>query len=76
MSDSDPSARELREKYQILFVENSRLREEIGLLKARLRDGFLPAPLPGMQNTRISETPVGGQTRESLFSSRVRGEDP
>lgn len=34
MGDNDPSARELREKYQALLAENGRLREEIGLLKS------------------------------------------
>jgi regulator of replication initiation timing len=46
MSDNGSSARELREKYQKLFAENGRLREEIRQLQARLRDESSPAPAP------------------------------
>jgi hypothetical protein len=71
MSDSDPSARELREKYQALLAENGELREKIGLLKARLRDVSLPAPDRISQNTQGAETAQGDQARELLFPSLV-----
>ncbi len=72
MSEQDSSERNLRGKYQALLAENSRLREEIRLLKARLNseEPLVPAD-------RVAENVIGvGATDTALMpemalSSRV-----
>ena len=71
MSDNSSSARELREKYQALLIENGRLREEIRQLKALLRDESLPAAELISQNTQGAATKRGGPTKELLCPSMV-----
>jgi len=71
MSDKDPSAHEQREKNQALLAEISELREEIRLLKARLRDKSMPASLPGVQRP---ETVYSGQ-KEKFKSGTYSGID-
>jgi superfamily II DNA or RNA helicase len=72
MSGKEISLRELQEKYQALLAENGRLREELGLLKARLEletSSFLP--------DRVSEDVSGadatstGRTIELAFTSEI-----
>lgn len=72
MNEKAPSASELREKYQALLAENSSLREEITLLKARLGDeAVVVSPERSYGVEKVAEATSFAQTMELSFPSEV-----